>query len=702
MRVAEAMASEPDVTLIGVAGRHAMCRSNRGRRRCRSRICPSAGRCCTTCGLRREVAEGRTGHRTDRRRPRDDDDPVRDRRADGGHGARPGLPPRSVAIHPAGQQRLPAQPRRIRRRARSRAVQQPGDDGRLLAAGSWPTVCASCRSASRRRRPTPTRSPGCAPLYGLPERYLLFVGTVEPRKNLRGLAEAVALPRRTLPLVVAGAEGWGDVAIPRAATSASSASCRPRDLGGLYAGAEVFCYPSEREGYGLPVLEAMVQGTPVVTSRGTATEEAAGGAAVLVDPHDPPTSPAASPRRAPAATCWPTDGVGPRRSATWQRDGAADRRRVPGAVLMVDPAVAVNLLWCVPGDVGGSEEYLVRQLLGLAEAARDLRSTLYVVDGFAAAHPDLAELFPTVVAPFEGRVARAAHRRRGDLAPPARHRRRPAPPRRRHGAAGRRAPVRADDPRPAVPHVPGALQPDSSGRTSAAMIGRSARRAAHGRRAHRVRAHLGDRCVRGRSARVVVVPHGFEPALLPRHHSGGGAARPLRARRRAGRRLPGGHPPAQEPHVPHRSAGDAAGPIRTCGWSSSAEAAPRRAIVARATDPRSAVSAACRAADRNGLVEHGRRNGVPEPLRGLRRSVDRGDGARHAGDRQRLDVHPGDRRRCRARPAARPRRVGRCARRSTATGDDDRRRVRAGTAFTARALRGRRWREAYTAALERS
>jgi glycosyltransferase involved in cell wall biosynthesis len=123
-------------------------------------------------------------------------------------------------------------------------------------------------------------------LYQLPERYLLFVGTVEPRKNLRRLVEAVARLEDPLPLVVAGAVGWGDVELPSVGDVRLVGFVPAGDLPGLYAGAEVFCYPSEREGYGLPVLEAMAQGTPVVTSSGTATEETAGGAAVLVDPSD--------------------------------------------------------------------------------------------------------------------------------------------------------------------------------------------------------------------------------------------------------------------------------------------------------------------------------------------------------------------------------------------------------------------------------
>ena len=124
----------------------------------------------------------------------------------------------------------------------------------------------------------------------LPERFVLFVGTIEPRKNLSGVAAAMrALPN--LSLVVAGPHGWGgDIGRDLAALG-------PRvkllgfvpavELRALYSAASVVCVPSFWEGFCLPILEAMVQGAPVVTSRGGATEEVAGDAAVLVDPFDP-------------------------------------------------------------------------------------------------------------------------------------------------------------------------------------------------------------------------------------------------------------------------------------------------------------------------------------------------------------------------------------------------------------------------------
>jgi glycosyltransferase involved in cell wall biosynthesis len=123
--------------------------------------------------------------------------------------------------------------------------------------------------------------------YGLPERFVLFVGTLEPRKNLRRLAAAVDRLDDDIPLVVAGPEGWGPA--PERAERADTRFLGfvPReDLPALYSSATVFAYPSEVEGFGLPVAEAMAQGTPVITSAGTATEEVAGGSAVLVDPFD--------------------------------------------------------------------------------------------------------------------------------------------------------------------------------------------------------------------------------------------------------------------------------------------------------------------------------------------------------------------------------------------------------------------------------
>jgi glycosyltransferase involved in cell wall biosynthesis len=122
--------------------------------------------------------------------------------------------------------------------------------------------------------------------YSLPNEFLLFVGTVEPRKNLRRLVDAIAISKCSLPLVVAGSQGWGETGVSPTSSVQFIGFVADSDLPALYSSAAAFCYPSEREGFGMPVLEAMSYGTPVVTSLGTSTEEVAGGAAVLVDPFD--------------------------------------------------------------------------------------------------------------------------------------------------------------------------------------------------------------------------------------------------------------------------------------------------------------------------------------------------------------------------------------------------------------------------------
>lgn len=128
------------------------------------------------------------------------------------------------------------------------------------------------------------------------ERYVLALGTVEPRKNLPTLVrafDACAADAPDLRLVVAGPDGWDGDAFAAACSAARHRDrvvrlgyVREAERADLLAGAAVFAYPSVYEGFGLPPLEAMQAGVPVVASDAGALPEVLGDAARLVDPHD--------------------------------------------------------------------------------------------------------------------------------------------------------------------------------------------------------------------------------------------------------------------------------------------------------------------------------------------------------------------------------------------------------------------------------
>jgi glycosyltransferase involved in cell wall biosynthesis len=132
-------------------------------------------------------------------------------------------------------------------------------------------------------------------LAGWP-RYVLALGTVEPRKDLPRLVrafDAVAASDGDVALVIAGPDGWGAERLSDAIRNSSHADRIVRlgyvggsDRDGLLAGATVFAYPSVYEGFGLPVLEAMTAGTPVVATATGGVTEVVGEAAVTVPPGD--------------------------------------------------------------------------------------------------------------------------------------------------------------------------------------------------------------------------------------------------------------------------------------------------------------------------------------------------------------------------------------------------------------------------------
>jgi alpha-1,3-rhamnosyl/mannosyltransferase len=146
-----------------------------------------------------------------------------------------------------------------------------------------------------RRQPSPEYLQRFKTKQQLPDKFILSVGTLEPRKNVMGLLQAFkSLPdalRKRYPLVLAGDSGWLNQKEKITPYLQNAEIIRlgyvdRLDLPDLYAAASLFIYPSFYEGYGMPIAEAMASGVPVITSGVSSMPEVAGGSARLINPHD--------------------------------------------------------------------------------------------------------------------------------------------------------------------------------------------------------------------------------------------------------------------------------------------------------------------------------------------------------------------------------------------------------------------------------
>jgi glycosyltransferase involved in cell wall biosynthesis len=140
---------------------------------------------------------------------------------------------------------------------------------------------------------TPASAAAVAAKFVLRRPYILFLGTLEPRKNLERLLDAYAQlsapTRAEFELVLAGPTGWAEPQTLARLRTAKGVRLlgyvQEEDLPGLTAGAAVFAYPSLYEGFGFPVAQAMAAGVAVLTSATSSLPEVAGDGALLVDPH---------------------------------------------------------------------------------------------------------------------------------------------------------------------------------------------------------------------------------------------------------------------------------------------------------------------------------------------------------------------------------------------------------------------------------
>lgn len=197
-------------------------------------------------------------------------------------------------------------------------------------AGIEPSRLVVARHGVRAEQVTAASRTAWTARLGTTRPYVLWCGTLEPRKNVPRLVAAFRqLLRETgspVDLVLAGPEGWGAAVADVTQSLAGVAEDRVHLVGRLshaelqaaYSGASAFAFPSLWEGFGMPVLEAMAHGVPVVTSQGTSMAEFAHGAGALVDPLEPEAIAAGLARAlGPEGAQWGRAGLERSREMTW-------------------------------------------------------------------------------------------------------------------------------------------------------------------------------------------------------------------------------------------------------------------------------------------------------------------------------------------------------------------------------------------------